>query len=82
MSLKEDGLDIFTDAGEEKLEEKATSGILVMPGNYLISWTCRCKQDVTTLPSNVTDRNRPHYGDQPYRAHGMDLGHKNGRRES
>ena len=40
-------VDIFTDAGEEDLEEKATSGILVMSGKTPIAWTAR-KQDVTT----------------------------------
>lgn len=34
-----------------------------MPGNYLISWTCR-KQDVTTLFSNVTDRDAERKGIQ------------------
>jgi len=33
-----DTIDIFTDAGEESLEEKATTGILVMCGTSLIAW--------------------------------------------
>jgi len=47
-------VDIFTDVGEEKLEEKATTGILVLLGNSLISWAAR-KQDVTTLSSTKTE---------------------------
>jgi len=45
---------IFTDAGEEGLEEKATSGILVMSGKTPIAWTAR-KQDVTTLSSTEAE---------------------------
>ena len=47
-------VDVFTDAGEEVLEDKATSGILVMSGNSPISWTSR-KQDVTTLSSTEAE---------------------------
>ena len=47
-SWSQEGLDIFTDAGEEVLEDKANSGILIMSGNSPISWTSR-NQDVTTL---------------------------------
>ena len=32
--------------------------------------------------SNVTDRDWPHYGDRPHRAHDMDLVHKNRRQIS
>ena len=49
-----DTVDVFTDAGEEVLEDKATSGILVMSGNSPISWTSR-KQDVTTLSSTEAE---------------------------
>jgi len=47
-------IDIFTDAGEEKLEEKATTGILVLLGNLPISWAAR-KQDVMTLSSTEVE---------------------------
>jgi len=47
-------VDIFTNAGEEKLEEKATTGILVLLGDSPISWASR-KQDVTTLSSTEAE---------------------------
>ena len=47
-------VDVFTDAGEEVLEDKATSGILVMSGSSPISWTSR-KQDVITLSSTEAE---------------------------
>lgn len=47
-------VDIFCDAGEEKLEEKATSGILTKLGDSPISWASR-KQDVTTLSSTEAE---------------------------
>jgi len=43
-------IDIYTDAGEEVLEEKATTGTLIMGGQSPIEWASR-KQDVTTLLS-------------------------------
>ena len=50
ITLRElcNSLDIFTDAGEENLEEKATTGVLVICGRSPLGWTAR-KQDVTTL---------------------------------
>ena len=53
-SWSHEGLDILTDVGEEVLEDKATSGILVMSGNSPVSWTSR-KQDVTTLSSTEAE---------------------------
>lgn len=50
----EDQGDIFTDAGEEKLEEKATTGILVKSGATPLLWSAR-KQDVTVLSSNKAE---------------------------
>lgn len=50
----EDQGDIFTDAGEEKLEEKATTGILVKSGATQLLWSAR-KQDVTVLSSNKAE---------------------------
>lgn len=47
-------IDVYTDAGEEELEEKATTGILVMAGGSPIGWTAR-KQDVTTLLSTEAE---------------------------
>jgi len=47
-------LDIFTDAGEKNLEEKATTGVLVMCGKSPLGWTAR-KQDVTTLSSTEAE---------------------------
>ena len=47
-------IEIFTDAGEEKLEEKATTGIIIKNGNTPIAWTAR-KQDVTVLSSTEAE---------------------------
>jgi hypothetical protein len=47
-------LKIFVDAGEEKLEHKATSGVVAMLGSSPISWSSR-KQDVTTLSSTEAE---------------------------
>ena len=47
-------IDIYSDAGEEDLEEKATSGILTMASPSPISWVSR-KQDVTTLSSTEAE---------------------------
>ena len=47
-------VDIFTDAGEEKLDERATSGILTRLGWSPVSWAAR-KQDVTTLSSTKAE---------------------------
>jgi len=35
----EDSVDVFTDAREEDLEERAPSGVLVMSGKTPIAWT-------------------------------------------
>jgi hypothetical protein len=45
---------IMVDAGEEDLEHKATSGILMFCGESLIGWSSR-KQDVTTLSSTESE---------------------------
>ena len=47
-------VNIFTDAGEEKLEERATSGILTRIGRSPVSWAARM-QDVTTLSSTEAE---------------------------
>ena len=47
-------VDIFTDAGEEKLEERDTSGILTRIRQSPVSWATR-KQDVTTLSSTEAE---------------------------
>jgi len=47
-------IDIFTDAGEERLEDKATSGILTRIGMSPVSWASR-KQDVVTLSSTEAE---------------------------
>lgn len=49
-----DMLDVFTGAGEKDLEDKTTTGILIMSVNSLISWTPR-KQDFITLSSTETE---------------------------
>ena len=56
ITLRElcNSLDIFTDAGEENLEEKAITGVLVMCGRSPLGWTAR-KQDVTTLSSTEAE---------------------------
>jgi len=53
-SVRKMEIDIFTDAGEEKLEKKATTGILVLLGDSPISWAAR-KQDMMTLSSIETE---------------------------
>ena len=52
ITLRElcNSLDVFTDVGEENLEEKAITGMLVMYGRSPLGWTAR-KQDITTLSS-------------------------------
>ena len=47
-------IDVYTDAGEEKLDDKATTGILILSGKSPIGWASR-KQDVTTLSSTEAE---------------------------
>lgn len=47
-------IDVYTDAGEEELEEKATTGFLIMARESPIGWAAR-KQDVTTLSSTEAE---------------------------
>jgi len=47
-------MDIFTDGGEEKLEDRATSGILIRLGRSPTSWAPR-KKDVTPLSSTEAE---------------------------
>lgn len=63
LSTKNDGIclqpmtgkiEVFCDAGEETLEDKATTGVIVMDGQSPLSWTAR-KQDVTTLSSTEAE---------------------------
>ena len=51
---RKEPVDIFIDAGEESLKDRATSGILIRIGNSPILWASR-KQDVTTLSSTEAE---------------------------
>ena len=66
---QEQRIEIFTDAGEGRLEDKATIGILISNGDTPILWLAR-KQDVTVLPFTGAEYIAPGHATNPGTAQG------------
>ena len=54
LKAYQDPIDVYTDTGEEKLDDKATSGMIMLTGKTPLGWAAR-KQDVTTLSSTEAE---------------------------